>query len=334
MKTTVTSDLSETSPLLLAKARLYVRASRAESTLKVYKRTFHAFKAWCGDHGRVALPASDETICLFLSDIAERYRPKSLQGFVSGIAFAHRAHGYRFDRKVVEVVLSGIRRTHGMRSRQVAAICVDELRTIVATLPSNLRGARDRALLVVGFAGALRCTELVGLDFGCKHHGGTGFLQIGPEGARIELYASKSDQEGKGISKFLPRGGNPCPVQTLEWWLAVSGISSGPVFRPITRWDTIGSRRLRPQSVGEIVKRCVAFAQVAQGMTLEQASACAAQVSSHSLRAGFVTSAVAANVTSENIARHVGWKSTIMTLRYVREHQLKASNPLRQILGP
>src|SRR5262245_43354931 len=116
MKITFACDLSETSPLLLAKARLYARASRAESTLKVYKRTFHAFEAWCVDHGRVALPSSDETICLFLSDIAERYRPKSLQNFVSGIAFAHRAYGHRFDRKAFEVVLSGIRRTHGMRS--------------------------------------------------------------------------------------------------------------------------------------------------------------------------------------------------------------------------
>ena len=333
MKMTISHELHETSRELVAKARHYARASRAESTLKVYRRTFHAFEVWCRDHGRIALPASDETICLFLSDIAERYRPKSLQGFVSGIAFAHRACGHRFDRKALELVLSGIRRTHGMGSRQVAAICVDELRAIVDALPTNLRGVRDRALLVIGFAGALRCTELVGLDFGGQRSGGMGCVGIGPEGARIDLHVSKTDQEGKGISKILPRGGNPCPVQTLERWLAASGICSGPVFRPITRWDTIGSKRLRPQSVGEIVKRCVGLARIAQGMSLEQARACAAQVSSHSLRAGFVTSAVAANVTSENIARHVGWKSTTMTLRYVREHQLNSCNPLRQVLG-
>jgi integrase len=333
MKMTISRGLHETPRELLAKARYYARASRAESTLKVYRRTFHAFAAWCTEHARIALPASDETICLFLSDIAERYRPKSLQSFVSGIAFAHRASGRRFDRKALEVVLSGIRRTHGMGSRQVAAICVDELRAIVDALPSNLRGARDRALLVIGFAGALRCTELVGLDFGGKRAGGMGCIDIGPEAARIDLSISKNDQEGRGISKVLPRGGNPCPVQTLERWLAVSDISSGPVFRPISRWDTIGSNRLRPQTVGEIVKRSVALTRLAQGMSVEQARACAAQVSSHSLRAGFVTSAVAANVTSENIARHVGWKSTLMTLRYVRNHQLMSCNPLPQVLG-
>jgi integrase len=325
--------LDQASQELIAKARYYARASRAQSTLKVYRRTFRAFLTWCNEYEHIPLPASDETICLFLSDIAERYRPKSLQSFISGIAFAHRVSGHRFDRKALEVVLSGIRRTHGMGSRQVAAIPVDELRTIVDALPMNLRGARDRALLVIGFAGALRCTELVGLDFGGTRSGGMGCIKIGPEAARIDLHASKNDQEGKGISKVLPRGGNPCPVRTLERWLALSDISSGPVFRPITRWDTIGSKRLRAQSVGEIVKRCVALARLAEGMSVERARACASQVSSHSLRAGFVTSAVAASVTSENIARHVGWKSTVMTLRYVREHRLTSCNPLRQVLG-
>jgi integrase len=318
---------------LAAKVEDYARASRAESTLKSYQDGFRLFAGWCEVHGRAVVPASPETMALFISDLAARYRPSTINRLVSAIAFAHRTAGHVFDRKSFETVMAGIRRTHGTAPRQVAAITLEDLRRIVAALPDNQQGARDRALLLVGFGGALRRAELVGLDIGERASDGTGSVELGPEGARITLHISKTDQEGKGLLKGVPRGGEPCPVRALERWLELSGITEGPIFRPVNKGGQVLPQRLTDRSVADIVKRAVRGAALAAGMTASQAETRAAQVAGHSLRAGFATSAAAANVTGENIARHVGWTSTQMTLRYVREAELFKNNPLRQILG-
>ena len=302
-------------------------------TLAAYQRHVAVFAAWCERHGRDRLPASAETIGLFLTEMAGHYKPSSLTALVSAIAFAHRDAGHPFDRAPIENLMAGIRRTHGTAERRMAAITTGELRRIVSALPESNQGVRDRALLLVGFAGALRRSELVGLDIGVRSPDCNGFVEIGEEGARVTLDRSKTDQEGAGILKGIPRGGSPCPVAAAEAWLALAGIEAGPIFRPIDKGGRIGAGRLTDRSVADIVKRAVKRAALAGGHSEADADAKASRVAGHSLRAGFATSAAAANVTGENIARHVGWTSTQMTVRYVREAELFKNNPLHRVLG-
>ena len=197
------------------------------------------------------------------------------------------------------MVMAGIRRTHGTAPRRMMALTTGDLRQIVGALPDTTQGLRDRALLLIGFAGAFRRSELVGLDIGESARGGTGLVEIGEEGARITLRRSKTDQEGQGIVKGITRHRELCPVTALQQWLARAGIASGPIFRAVHKGGRVAATRLTDRSVADIVKKAVAQAALAAGFSEAQARAKAGQVAGHSLRAGFATSAAAADVTGE-----------------------------------
>ena len=316
----------------VAKVHQFARRTRTEATLKNYQRLMRIFAAWCEVHGRSACPASGETMMLFLSDLAGRYRFTTITLFVDAIAFVHRVAGEPFNRASFRSVMQGIRRTHGNLKRRVAPIMAAELRAMVATLPDTTLGKRDRALLSVGFAGALRCGELVGLDIGTPTPTARGFVELDAEGAHITLLRSKTDQVGKGIYKLLPRGGDPCPVQALEAWLAAADITAGPAFRTFLRLTKPSSKRLGIRAVSVIVKRAVYASARQMGQTEEQARARALQVSTHSLRAGFVTSAAIANVPMDDIATHVGWKHNVSGYRYIRQVDSMTNNPAQRVL--
>jgi integrase len=314
-------------------ARTLIRSSLAPLTLAKHRWYFKVFAAWCERHGRETFPPSTETVALFLSDAAERYGFLTIRQFVDTIAFAHRTAGLPFSRGALAPVLNGIARTHGTGGRRMAPIAIGELRSIVACLPDSLRGARDRALLTLGFAGALRASELIGLDIGGAGVGARGVVAIDGDGVRITLFRSKTDQKGKGIFKLLPRGGDPCPVATLEQWLAMAGIAAGPIFREVSRHGVLGQRRLGPLAVGCIVKRAVYDSALRAGAGESVAQARAGRVASHSLRAGFVTSAALAKVPSEEVADHVGWTSTRMVYRYQRLLDPAESNAAALVLN-
>jgi integrase len=279
------------------------------------------------------MPASAQTVALFLVDMAERYRPSTVAGLLAGIAFAHRVAGRPFDSDAFTAIVNGIRRTHRPAPRRAAAVTVADLRLIVDALPDTMQGARDRALLAVGFAGALRPSELVGLDVGQATHGGLGYVRIESEGALIVLGRSKGDQTGEGVSKWLPRGGEPCPVEALQFWLMRADIRSGPAFRRLRRGGGVAPKRLQKDSVADIVKQWVYRLALASAGSEEGARARASQASGHSLRVGFVTSALAAGVSSEDIADHVGWTSTALVFRYARGCDPLRDNPARLVLG-
>jgi integrase len=338
----------------IERVKSYARRSRAAATVKSYRQASWLFEAWCHLHGRQPLPASAETVKAFITEMAEigpdhrilrgddadkrrlgdreprPLKPASIAKLVSAIAFAHREARLSFDRQALEIDLAGIRRTHGTKPRQVKAITVDELRQIVTALPVHLQGVRDRALLLVGWAAALRRSELVGLDIG-KNASGTGHIAFEKEGVRITLHRSKTDQEGCGIVKALPHGSDQGAIAALEAWLKVAGIKDGPVFRPITKGGVVGAARLTDRSVADIIKRAVRIAALRSGLGKAEAEARAKAVAGHSLRSGFATSAAVNDVTGENIARHVGWTSTAMTVRYIREADLYRNNPLHKI---
>jgi integrase len=278
------------------------------------------------------MPASPQTVALFLADMAERYRPGTVEALLGGIVFAHRTVGRPFDPSFPSTIVKGIWRSHRTVPRRAAAITVADLRRIVDALPDTMQGARNRALLTVGFAGALRRSELVGLDVGRVSEGGLGLISIESQGARIMLGRSKPDQTGEGVSKWLPRGGNPCPVEALQHWLSRAGIRSGPAFRSLRVDGQVSPKRLPKNTVTLIAKQCVYRLALASGESEEQARARASQVSGHSLRVGFVTSAVAAGVSSEDISDHVGWKSTAWVFHYARCEDPFRDNPARLVL--
>jgi site-specific recombinase XerD len=256
---------------IAADARDYVAASRAENTTRVYRTGWAQFTAWCDEHGVMALPAGPETVALYVADLAKAAKPATIDLRLAAISAAHRAAGYESPTKAetVRLVRGGVRRTLGTAQRQVRPVTVAELRTMVEGLGTDPAGCRDRALLLLGFAGALRRSELVGLD--------VADVTEGSEGLTVRLRRSKTDQEGAGRTVGIPYGSNlaTCPVRAWLAWLALSSITEGPTFRPVDRRGHIGATGLTAQAVALVLKRHAARAGLDPS-----------EVAGHSLRAG------------------------------------------------
>lgn len=296
-------------------ARDYIAASRAENTNRAYRVGWTQFEAWCSRHRRNAMPADPETVALYVADIAARLKPATIDARLAAISAAHRAAGHESPTKAeaVRLVRRGVRRTLGTAQRQVRPVTVADLRKMVAYAGDHPAGHRDRALLLLGFAGALRRSELVALD--------VEDVTASADGLTLRLRRSKTDQEGQGRVVGIPYGSNPatCPVRAWQRWLA-SGIESGPAFRPVDRKGRVGGERLGARSVAEIVKRHAAAA----GLDPEQ-------VAGHSLRAGLATAAAAAGVPERVIAATTGHKGTAMLRRYIREGSLFRENAAAEV---
>ena len=206
-------------------------------------------------------------------------------------------------------MFAGIKRTMGTAQDRKAPLLADTLRRIVTALPDTTKGIRDRALLLLGFAAALRRSELVDLDI--EH------LEFGPDGLVVILTRRKTDQEGQGTRIGVPRGIHPatCPVGAVRAWLDRAGIADGPVFRRITKGGKVRSGRLGDRTVARVVQEAVA------GVGLDPA-----EFGGHSLRAGLATSAAAHGVEERKIMDQTGHKSVTMVRKYIREGELFRGN--------
>ena len=290
----------------------YLASARARNTIRGYRSSFRQFQTWCGAGNLIALPATDRTVALYLSSQAGRLRPSTLEHHMAAIGKAHRAAGFSSPAQnsiLVAETLKGIKRTHGTAAKQKAPVLTEDLRVMIRLLPPSLKGAGDRAILLLGFAGAFRRSELVALDFAD--------LKFQPEGLLATLRRSKTDQEGAGRHVAIPYGlhGETCPVNAIAGWLATAGITTGPVFRPVRKGASITNSRLTGHAVATLVKR---YAKIA-GLPAES-------FSGHSLRAGFVTSAARAGEPERRIMRQTGHKSIEMVLRYVRQANAFSDN--------
>lgn len=294
---------------VVERAREYARQAKAENTLRAYRSDWAHFEEWCSRQGLAPLPAAPATVALYITALAEAGRAVStIRRRLASISAVHQAAGHQSPTQDMKVktIWAGIRRAKGTAQRQVAPIVTEHLRAIVGALQlDTLAGLRDRALLLVGFIGAFRRSELVGLN--------VEDLTPTAEGFVVTLRRSKTDQEGEGETKAIPYGANAetCPARALRAWLDAAGITSGPVFRAVNRHGQVSARRLSDRAVALIVKRSV-----------EAVGLDASRFSGHSLRAGFATAAARAGASERDIARVTHHKSDRVLRRYIRDAQV------------
>ncbi len=304
-------------------AQDYARASKSAATQKAYNADWRDFTTWCALAGLVPLPASPEAVCLYIADLADRRGRKvsTITRRLTSIATAHRRAGYPSPCDMRNTGLAdvyhGIRRKLGVRQAGKKAMTLDVLRAIVAAGGDTLKGTRDRALLLVGFAGGLRCSELAAIRV--EH------LNSHPAGVTVHLPRSKTDQEGQGRDVELPLGIQPddtpldeliCPVRALRQWMGEAGITAGPVFRRVSWAQTVGGA-LNSASVRWILKQALRRAGVDENSVREYGA--------HSLRAGFVTVAYKNGARTKEIAQQTGHKSIVMVHKYIRDEEAAQS---------
>lgn len=296
----------------------YAARALTTNTRRAYRADWAHFAAWCTKFGAVALPADPRLVARYLSAYAGDLKVVTLQRRLSAISAVHRQAGLDFDGRHRELreTWRGIRRTHGVASRGKSPTVTEELRALLDTLdPTTLLGLRDRALLLIGFAGCYRRSELVAIDHAhvAEHR----------DGLIITLTSSKTDQEGEGYEKGIPYGAHPetCPVRALKDWVLAAGISEGPIFRGVTRHGRVLPDRLSDRTVARVVQRTVLAAQAAAtasgNRTLAQAFD-PRRYAGHSLRAGFITSAAAAGVPVHDIMRQSAHTREETLRKYVR----------------
>jgi integrase len=281
-------------------------AAQSSATTRSYEQAVRHFKTSGG-----AIPATPDMVAAYLAAFAGPGHGKlavaTLQHRLVAIHRAHVDAGFVspvMDRRVKRT-MQGIRRTYGVAQRRVRAVVKQDLLEMLVLVERQkpLRAARDAALLLVGFAGAFRRSELVSLR--CQD------VTEFPGGLEVCIRKSKTDQEGRGRTVFIPQAkGTRCPVNALKTWLDMSGIQSGPIFRAVTRHDTVArGSGLTAQSVALIVK------EATRRLKGEQE---AALVSSHSLRAGFVTEAATVGLQPFQIREVTGHRSDVTLSKYIR----------------
>src|SRR5713101_6237524 len=232
------------------------KAEKAPSTRKACKTDFRMFREWCDGRGVSALPAAPETVASYLAAHAATSKPSTLGRRVAAIRYSHKLASLEppTDAEGVKATMRGIRRTFGTARTKKAPAIAAKMQSMVALAPDSLTGLRDRALLLVGFAGAFRRSELVALD--------VADIQFTDDGLVVTLRRSKTDQEGEGRKVGIPHGSKPqtCPVRALRAWLEAAGISEGPLFRSVNRHGKLGAAALSGRAVAIVVKHAAELA--------------------------------------------------------------------------
>lgn len=273
---------------VLTSAAGYAQDEKAASTRRGYRSDWRDFSAWCDRMQLATMPALPATVAAYFAHLADSGRSAgTIARRVAAIAYAHKLKGADSPTTVeaVRQVLRGIRRRIGVKPVQKAPATARAIGAMVERMPDGLTGIRDRAILLLGFAAALRRSELIALR--------VNDLEFSPDGVLVHIRKSKTDQEGQGTIIAVPRGGRLRPVEAIEAWLAAlknevslsvqtaQNVSDCPLFVSIDRHGNVNPNALSDKSIADIVKRYAAAAGLDPKI-----------FSGHSLRAGFVTSAL------------------------------------------
>lgn len=286
---------------LITRHRTFLAAATADNTRRTYRSAIRHFQSWGG-----MLPCDEATIIRYLLAYADSLNPRTLALRLTALSqwHIHQSFADPAATPTVRKTLAGITRTHARPKKKAKALPVEDLERIVMHLAGidTLKARRDNALLQIGFFGGYRRSELVSLEV--PH------IAFEPDGIVVTLNRSKTDQEGTGIIKAIPYGeGTCCPVNALHAWLDAANISSGPLFRPISKWNKIGIDALHAGSVNTILEACAKMA----GLNYVP------HLSSHSLRRGMATSAWRAGADPRDIKRQGGWRHDGTVQGYIEE---------------
>ncbi|HET6567488.1 MAG TPA: site-specific integrase [Rhodothermales bacterium] len=310
----------------LRRLEAYAAKSKAPATRRAYASDWADFVTWCDRYSRPAMPAAAETIGLYLGSIAEQTSLATLERRLAAISTLHKEAGHDSPASVskgpLRTIWKGIIRDKTRRQDKAEPLMVEDLRRIIQHLPQDkktgeltLTSLRDRALLLIGWAGALRRSEIVGLEVADVDF-------ISGEGINLYIRHSKTDQEGIGLIKGIPYGAHPetCPVVALRTWLQAAQITDGPIFRRFFRGQKLAENAITAQYVSIILKKHGGRI----GLDIEDFSA-------HSLRSGFITQAIRIGKSERRVKEHSGHKSWQAFNGYVKQAGTFHQNPGKDI---
>lgn len=283
----------------------YAAAATADNTRLAYRKDIARFMSWGG-----TIPATAKQVCRYLEAHADSHKASTLARWIASISQAHQAQGLDNPCRQLAVrrTLNGIRKVHGAKPRRVQPAVRDELVAMIQHSPRGLVGLRNRALLLVGFAGALRRSEIAHLR--------VEDVSFDVRGMILRLGQTKTDQTGENDEVAIPYArGKYCPVKALKEWLSESEIRAGAIFRPIGRHGTIGKQGLSGFSIAQIVKASARAAGLDTRL-----------YSGHSLRAGLATSSAREKKPFHKIKAQTRHKSDVTLLKYVRDAELFEDN--------
>ena len=297
-----------------------LKNSKANNTLRAYKSDFRDFGAFCVKHGLHSLPTEPKIVSLYLTNLSKNSKMSTLKRRLVSISMVHRLKGHYLDTKHPIIIenLMGIKRVKGSIQKGKKPILINHLKSIINAIDkeeiNEIKKSRDKTIVLVGFGGGFRRSELISID----HDD----LEFVPEGVKITLKRSKTDQFGEGMIKGLPYFSNElyCPVINLKKWLELSNIKSGPIFRRFVKGSVLTNNRLTDQSVVLIIKDYLNLAGIENK-----------NYSGHSLRSGFATVAAESGADERSIMAMTGHKTTQMVRRYIREANIFKNNALNKI---
>jgi len=300
---------------------LNLKSSKSDNTLRAYKSDFKDFGLFCAKNGFKSLPSEPKVISLYLTHLSTNdIKMSTLKRRLVSIGVIHKLKGHYLDTKHPSIIenIMGIKRRKGSSQKGKKPILISNLKIIIKAIDKQkideIKKLRDRTIILIGFSGGFRRNEIVSLN-----HDDLEFM---PEGLKITLRRSKTDQYGEGLLKGLPYFNNPeyCPVLSIKKWLDFSKINTGPLFRRFNKGSKLSEKRLTDQTVALLIKRY-----------LELAGIDSRNFSGHSLRSGFATSAAESGAEERSIMAMTGHKSTEMVRRYIKEANLFKNNALNKI---
>ena len=300
-------------------ARALGRKAAAPATLRAYKADWTHFAAWCAETGFTPVPAEPATVGAYLASLKDSHAPTTIRRRLSAIGKMHRFNDLPWNpgHRDIQEPLQGLLRERGRPVQKAAALTLAMLRQLVATCDASARGRRDRALLLIGFAGALRRSELVALR--------VEDVVATASGLRLRILRGKTDRAGEGAELGLPRGrhAETCPLRAFEAWQAVAKRKAGPLFRRISTGGSIGNTAMHPDAVRRILAHRAGLA----GVTVESFE----RLSAHALRVGFITEAYGKGVRDEDIMRHTRHRDLRTMRGYVQRAGLLTESPAGMI---
>ena len=297
-----------------------LKNSKANNTLRAYKSDFKNFEAFCSSHALSSLPTEPKIVSLYLTHLSKNSKVSTLRRRLVSISMVHKLKGYYLDLKHPIIVenLMGIRRVKGSIQEGKKPLLINDLKLIINTINEQrvkeIKKLRDRAIILIGFGGGFRRTELISINYED--------LEFVAEGLKITIRKSKTDQFGEGMIKGLPYFINEiyCPVKNLQKWLETSKIKSGPIFRRFSKGLSLLDKRLTDQTVVLLMKKYLNLAGVENK-----------NYAGHSLRSGFATVAAESGADERSIMAMTGHKTTQMVRRYIKEANLFKNNALSKI---